>query len=128
MKNVSLVIAEVGTRWTDFIRAWRIPDNELVVLIQQHEESHEEFQSRVAARFDRLRGPTVHLDQILHVAGSCSEYPCRMLRAQLGWLCANGHRGAGSLSVSRIEDSATLPLPQALAKSWCRHCSSGATP
>jgi hypothetical protein len=127
MKNVSLVIAESGTGWTDCIRTWRTPDNELVVLIQQHEESHQEFQCRVASRFERLRSPAVRLDQILHVAGSCRQDPCRLPRAQLlDWLRANGDRGAGSMRVDRIEGWVAPPPPQDLAKSRCGHCSSDA--
>jgi hypothetical protein len=129
MKNVSLVIAESGTRWTESIRAWRSPDNELVVLIQQREESYQEFQCRVAERFERLQSPSVRLDQVLHVASSCQQESCRLPRAQLlSSLLANVDGRAGSARVDRIDDSATLPSPQDASSAWCSHCSGRAVP
>jgi hypothetical protein len=127
-KNVSLVIAETGTRWTDSVRAWRSPDNELVVLIQHHEESYQEFQCRVAERFERLRSPGVRLDQILLVAGGCQHDGCRLPRARLlHSVLADVDGRAEAARVDRIDDS-VLPLRQDASVRWCRHCSGTAVP
>jgi hypothetical protein len=123
-KSVSLVIAETGTRWTDSVRAWRIPDNELVVLIQQLEESHQEFQVRVAERVARLRGPSVQLDQILLVVGSCQQDECRVFREDLLHVVLASLDGHAEVArVDRVEGSAIFPLQQDALSPSCSQCS-----
>jgi hypothetical protein len=123
-KNVSLVIAETGTRWTDNVRAWRSPDNELLVLIQQLEESPQEFQDRVAARVRRLRGPAIRLDQILLVVGSCQQDACRIPRDELlHVVLANIEGHAEVARVDRIEGLPIFPLEQGALGPQCSLCS-----
>jgi hypothetical protein len=123
-KNVSLVIAETGTRWTDNVRAWRSPDNELLVLIQQLEESPREFRDRVSERVRRLRGPSVQLDQILLVVGGCQQEACRIPREDLlHALLANIDGPAEIARVDRIEGSPIFPLEQDALGPRCSLCS-----
>jgi hypothetical protein len=65
MLAVSLLIAETGARWVGRALAWRTPANQVLALIQNHEESHCEFRSRVEQRLERLRMREVWPEQIL---------------------------------------------------------------
>jgi hypothetical protein len=69
MSELTVVVAERGASWVEWAEAWAGPGRELVVMLQQAQESAGEFRERVEQRLSRV----MKRAEALHVVLASSE-------------------------------------------------------
>jgi hypothetical protein len=79
----SLVVVEPGAQISDSIDAWRRPGSELIILLQDRDESHAAFRHRIAARLQQVRRTSACPDEVVLVASARHDADALLARGQL---------------------------------------------
>jgi hypothetical protein len=79
----TLVVVEPGAQISDSIDAWRRPGSELIVLLQDCDESDPAFRRRIAARLKQVRRTGTCPDEVVLVTNATHDSDALLARGQL---------------------------------------------